>query len=165
MKLQDVSDDQAVLRRTYGCFPSGVTAICGLVNGEPRGLAASSFTSVSMDPPLVSVCVQDTSTTWPVLRGLQRVGVSVLAEGQADAGRALASRASDRFAELAWRTTGEGAVLMDGAVAVFDCSIEREVQAGDHDIVLLRIHALSAQPELAPLVFHGSRFRSLASTP
>src|SRR5918997_4998820 len=82
VELDDLSADPQELRRAYGCFPSGVTAICTLVDGAPDGMAASSFTSVSLDPPLVSVCVQNTSTTWPRLRHLPRLGVSVLAESQ-----------------------------------------------------------------------------------
>lgn len=67
------------LRRAFGCFPSGIT-VCALVDGTPVGMAASSFTSVSLAPPLVSVCIQHTSTTWPVLRNRPRLGLSVLAE-------------------------------------------------------------------------------------
>lgn len=67
--------DQNVLRQAFGCFPSGVTAFCGLLDGAAEGMAASSFTSVSLDPPLVSVCVAKTSTTWPKLATLDRLGL------------------------------------------------------------------------------------------
>ena len=66
----------ADLRRVFGAFPTGVTAIAAFVDGTPVGLAASSFTSVSLDPPLASVCIAKTSTTWPVLRRAERLGVS-----------------------------------------------------------------------------------------
>jgi flavin reductase (DIM6/NTAB) family NADH-FMN oxidoreductase RutF len=78
------------LRRAFAMFPSGVTAVCATVEGRPVGLAASSFTSVSLDPPLVSVCIAHTSSTWPLLRAAGRVGVSVLAEGHASIARQLA---------------------------------------------------------------------------
>lgn len=151
----------AELRRVFGAFPTGVTAIAGLVAGEPAGLAASSFTSVSLDPPLISVCVAHDSTTWPVLRGLPRLGVSVLGAHQERACRRLASREGDRFAGLGRRVTADGAVLVEGASAWFDCSVERHITAGDHDIVLLRIHALDADHAVAPLVFHAGTFRRL----
>ncbi|NED85961.1 flavin reductase family protein, partial [Streptomyces sp. SID11233] len=96
------------LRRAFGCFPSGVTALCARRGGHPLGLAASSFTSVSMDPPLVSVCVQHTSTTWPKLRALPRLGVSVLAEGQDEICGRLASRSGDRFAGVDWCASASG---------------------------------------------------------
>jgi flavin reductase (DIM6/NTAB) family NADH-FMN oxidoreductase RutF len=153
--------DPARLRRVLGAFPSGVTAVAAVVDGAPVGLAASSFTSVSLDPPLVSVCIAHASTTWPVLRGARRLGVSVLGADQEAAGRQLAARGADRFAALAWRSTGHGAVLLDGAAAWLECGIEAEVRAGDHDIVLLRVHDLDADHDVSPLVFHGSRFRRL----
>ncbi|MFF0149245.1 flavin reductase (DIM6/NTAB) family NADH-FMN oxidoreductase RutF [Amycolatopsis sulphurea] len=133
IELESVTGDPVQLRRAYGCFPSGVTAVCAWAGGVPVGIAASSFTSVSVDPPLVSLCVQNSSTTWPRLRTAPRLGVSVLGQDQ------------------------------NGAVAWLDCSIHSEVPAGDHAIVLLRIHALRAEPDDAPLVFHGSRFRQLAA--
>ncbi|WP_328912095.1 MULTISPECIES: flavin reductase family protein [unclassified Streptomyces] len=149
------------LRRVFGAFPTGVTAIAALVDGVPVGLAANSFTSVSLDPPLVSVCVAHTSTTWPALSGLARLGVSVLGSHQERACTQLAARGGDRFADLDWTATDDGAVLIDGASAWFDTSVEQHIRAGDHDIVLLRVHALDADPAVVPLVFHSSRFRRL----
>jgi flavin reductase (DIM6/NTAB) family NADH-FMN oxidoreductase RutF len=161
MSVQEVIES-AQLRRVFGAFPSGVTAIAAIVDGLPVGLAASSFTSVSLDPPLVSVCVAQSSTTWPVLRQAERFGVSVLAHDQEYAGRRLSARGVDRFATLDWRVTDDGAVLLDGAAAWLDCSVEQEVRAGDHDIVVLRVHALDADHNIGPLVFHASRFRRLS---
>ncbi|MGW0949210.1 flavin reductase family protein [Streptomyces sp. NPDC002623] len=156
--------DPAELRRVYGCFPSGVAAICAVGDdGVPDGMAVSSFTSVSLDPPLVSVCMQNTSTTWPRLRGAARLGVSVLAEGQDAVARSLAARGGDRFAGVEWSVTEGGAVLVGGAAAWLDCEVEGEYAAGDHTVVLLRVRSLSGDPERAPLVFHGSRFRALTA--
>lgn len=163
IELESVTGDPAQLRRAYACFPSGVTAVCALEDGVPVGIAASSFTSVSLAPPLVSLCVQNTSTTWPRLRSLPRLGVSVLGQDQNTAAQQLAAKRGDRFAELELTHTADGGVLVHGAVAWLDCSIHTEVPAGDHAIVLLRIHALRALPDHAPLVFHGSRFRQLAA--
>ena len=155
--------DTATLRRVLAAFPTGVTALAALVDGEPVGMAANSFTSVSLDPPLVSVCVATTSTTWPVLRRATRIGVSVLSHEQESASRNLAKRGIDRFADVSWHTTDDGAILLDGATAWFDCSVEREIRAGDHEIVLLHVHGLGTDPQTPPLVFHGSRYRRLAS--
>src|SRR5689334_9351603 len=95
----------AALRRVFGAFPTGVTALAALVDGQPVGLAASSFTSVSLDPPLVSVCLAHSSTTWPLLRRATRLGVSVLAAHQEHFGRQLSARGGDRFAGLTWRAS------------------------------------------------------------
>ena len=159
----DLDLDAATLRRVLAAFPTGVTALAALVDGEPVGIAANSFTSVSLDPPLVSVCVATTSTTWPTLRRATRLGVSVLSHRQEAASRSLASRGVDRFADLSWHATEDGAILLDGASAWFDCSVEREIRAGDHEIVLLGVHGLGTDPQTPPLVFHGSRYRRLAA--
>jgi len=155
--------DPAVLRQAYGCFPSGVTAVCALADGRPVGMAASSFTSVSIAPPLVSVCVQDTSETWPRLRDMPRLGLSVLGEDQNAACRSLADKHGDRFAGVNWDATTDGAVYVHDAALWLDCSLDHEVSAGDHAIALLRVHGVLSRPGVAPLVFHGSRFRRLAA--
>jgi flavin reductase (DIM6/NTAB) family NADH-FMN oxidoreductase RutF len=162
-QLEQLTGDGAQLRRAFGCFPSGVAAVCALVGGEPVGMAASSFTSVSVSPPLVSVCVQDTSTTWPRLRGQARLGLSVLAEEQVDTCRRLASKDGDRFASVPWEAGPRGGVFVHGATAWLECSLQGEVTAGDHAIALLLVHGLCAEPDQAPLVFHASRFRRLAA--
>jgi len=151
-----------VLRQAFGSFPTGVVAVCSLVGGVPVGMAASSFTSVSLEPALVSVCVASTSTTWPVLRDAARIGVSVLAEHHGDICRNLAAKTGDRFAGVAWSATEQGSVFLDDAVVRLDCSIAQQVPAGDHDIIVLQVHDLSHEPARPPLVFHGSRFHRLA---
>ncbi|MFJ4569094.1 flavin reductase family protein [Streptomyces caelestis] len=155
--------DPAVLRQAFGCFPSGVTALCALDSGTPVGMAASTFTPVSLDPPLVSVCVQDTSSTWPKLRRQSRLGLSVLAEGQDLVCRSLAGKGGDRFAEVDWEAGEGGSVYIRHANLWLDCSLHAEFPAGDHTIVVLEIHGLKAEPDRAPLVFHGSRFRRLTA--
>jgi flavin reductase (DIM6/NTAB) family NADH-FMN oxidoreductase RutF len=149
------------LRRVFGAFPSGVTAIAALVRGLPVGIAASSFTSVSLDPPLVSLCVAHSSTTWPQLRDAPSLGVSVLSADQEQACRQLSGRNSDRFADLHWRATSDGAILLDGAIAWLECSTEAVHRAGDHDIIVLRVQDLDCDDSVRPLVFHASQFHRL----
>ena len=154
--------DSRTLRNAFGCFPTGVTAICAMIDGEPVGLAASSFTSVSLEPALVRVCIQNSSATWKKLRTAPRIGVSVLGEDHDRACSQLAAKSGDRFDRLDWLSTDGGAVLLEGAVLSLDCSVVEEIAAGDHQLVLLRIETLKFQPTTNPLVFHGSRFRKLA---
>ena len=155
--------DPATLRATFGRFPSGVVAVCALVDERPVGFAASTFVAVSLDPPLVAFCVQDTSTTWPRLAGCERIGLSVLGEAHEGAARALAARTGDRFAELDLAVSDRGAVFVSGASAWLECSVHQAVPAGDHSIVLLGLHGLGGYPEVDPLVFHGGSFRGLRS--
>lgn len=158
-----VSFDHAVLRAAYALFPTGVTAVAALREGQPVGLAASSFTSVSLHPPLVSVCIARTSSTWPRLRSAPTLGVSVLAEGQAAIARQLAASGRDRFEGVAWTGTDDGAVLLDGACLWLECTLDSEVAAGDHEIGLLRVEAITPFQGRQPVVFHGSEFRQLLS--
>jgi flavin reductase (DIM6/NTAB) family NADH-FMN oxidoreductase RutF len=153
-----------VLRQTFSCFPSGVTALCALVDGEPVGMAASSFTSVSLDPPLVLVCVAEASATWARMRHSPRLGVSVLTSNHDMACRQLAAKQGDRFAGLHWSASEGGAVFLGGSAARFDCAVVEELPAGDHKIALLQILNVEADLDLPPLVFHLSRFHSLAVT-
>ena len=156
--------DPAVLRQAFGCFPSGVTAVCGLVEGRPTGMAASSFTSVSLEPPLVSICVAHSSTTWPLIAALPFVGLSVLAEDHAAVAGSLSAKGGDRFADVAWEASQTGAIFVHGSSLWLECTLDAQVPAGDHDIVLLRVHSLQMYPDVAPMIFHGSRYRQLAPT-
>lgn len=154
--------DQALLRQAFGCFPSGVTAFCGVIDGVAEGMAASSFTSVSLDPPLVSVCVANTSATWPKLATLERLGLSVLADQHVGIARSLAAKNGDRFAGVDWIATDTGAIFVHGATLWLECAPYNRVEAGDHEIVVLQIMALAIYPDVAPMVFHRSGFRELA---
>ena len=153
--------DSRELRDAYGTFPSGVVAVGAQVGGQLTGIAASSFTSISLDPPLVSVAVAKTSNTWPTLRDAGALGVSVLADHHDALCRQLAGPAEQRFNGLGLRASCAGAVLLDEAVATFVCSLHEEVDAGDHVIALLRVREVVVDPDRPPLVFHKSGFQRL----
>jgi flavin reductase (DIM6/NTAB) family NADH-FMN oxidoreductase RutF len=161
--IDPVPGDSGVLRQAFACFPSGVAAVCAMDGTQPQGMAVSSFTSVSIEPPLVSVCIQATSTTWPKLRERPRLGVSVLAEGHDSACASLSSKHGDRFSDVSWEASPDGGVFVHDAAMWLECSLEAQLPAGDHLIALLRIHGLYTNFEVAPLVFHRSRFRKLAA--
>jgi flavin reductase (DIM6/NTAB) family NADH-FMN oxidoreductase RutF len=154
--------DPGRLREAFGVFPSGVVAVAAAIAGRAVGLAASSFTSVSLDPPLISFSIAKTSKTWPELRQASHLGITVLAEHQGVVCRKLAGPVDDRFTDLAVNVTADGALLLDEGLAHFDCTIYREVEAGDHTIVLLKLHAVE---HIAgqPLVFHRSAFARLTA--
>jgi flavin reductase (DIM6/NTAB) family NADH-FMN oxidoreductase RutF len=154
---------EASLREAFGHFPTGVIAIAAEVDGTLVGIAASTFVPVSIDPPLVSFCVQNTSETWPKLKDRPRLGISVLGEAHDDAARSLAARTGDRFAGLQTVSTANGAVFIEGTSVWLESSIEQSVQAGDHTIVILRVDDITVHPEVAPIVFHRSTFRRLGA--
>lgn len=151
------------LREAFGHFPSGVVAIAAEVNGVREGLAASTFVPVSLEPPLVSFCVQNTSTTWPKLKGVPRLGISVLGEAHDEAVRMLAAKTGDRFAGLETECNGGGAVFIKGTSMWLESAIEQLIPAGDHTIVVLRVSDVRVDPNVAPIVFHRSVFRRLGA--
>jgi flavin reductase (DIM6/NTAB) family NADH-FMN oxidoreductase RutF len=153
--------DPRRLRDAFGIFPCGVVAVAANVDGMPVGLAASSFTSVSLDPPLVSISVARASKTWPDLRRSSHVGVTILAEHHSEVCRQLAGPVDHRFDGLGVSASDHGALTLDEGLARFDCTIYREVEAGDHVIVLLQLHAVEHSVG-QPLVFHRSGFGRLA---
>jgi flavin reductase (DIM6/NTAB) family NADH-FMN oxidoreductase RutF len=152
----------ASLREAFGHFPAGVIAIAAEVEGVRVGLAASTFVPVSLDPPLVSFCVQNTSETWPKLKDLPALGISVLGESHNEAARTLAAKTGDRFAGLKTVSKG-GAVFIEGTSVWLESAIEQLVPAGDHTIVILRVREITVHDEVAPIVFHRSAFRRLGA--
>ena len=159
----ETSIDPSTLRRTFACFPTGVAAVCADSEEGPVGLLVSSFTSVSLDPPLVSICIMNGSHRWSLLRTSKRLGVSFLGDEQQHICTQLSGSRSHGLDTLATSRTDEGAVMLHDATAWLDCSLHKEVDAGDHTIALLRIEGLETSTGHAPLVFHNSQFHRLAA--
>jgi flavin reductase (DIM6/NTAB) family NADH-FMN oxidoreductase RutF len=134
--------DLRELRRAFGAFPTGVT-ICATLDaqGGPVGFTANSFTSVSLDPPLLLVCIAASASSFEAFRESRRFGVSILGAAQREASTVFATRGADKFASVGWSTRRTGAPLIDGAVAWFDCETDRILPAGDHAILLGRVVA------------------------
>lgn len=149
------------LREAFGHFPTGVIAIAAEVDGTRVGLAASTFVPVSLDPPLVSFCVQNSSTTWPKLKDLPALGISVLGEAHDAAAKTLAAKTGDRFAGLDTHSHDSGAVFIHGTSVWMESVIDQLVPAGDHTIVVLRVRELTVHDDVSPIVFHRSAFRRL----
>jgi 3-hydroxy-9,10-secoandrosta-1,3,5(10)-triene-9,17-dione monooxygenase reductase component len=154
--------DARRFRSILGHFATGVVAITAIdpETGRPTGLAANSFTSVSLDPALVSFCVAHTSTTWPRLRRAERHCVNILSAPQRDVCLRFASRGGEKFAGLEWTGSPSGEPVIDGALAWLECSVEAEHVAGDHVIVVARVHHLDRHHDGDPLVFYKGSYGS-----
>jgi flavin reductase (DIM6/NTAB) family NADH-FMN oxidoreductase RutF len=150
--------DPVRLRQAFGIFPSGVVAVAAQVDGVLVGLAASSFTSVSLDPPLVSFSIANASKTWPDLRRAAHLGVTILADRHGGLARQMAGPVASRFNDAEVVLSEDGAVTLPDGLAQFDTTIYQDVEAGDHAIVLLRLHAVQHADHSLPLVFHRSHF-------
>jgi flavin reductase (DIM6/NTAB) family NADH-FMN oxidoreductase RutF len=156
--------DPRQVRDTFAGFPSGLAALAAVVAEVPTVLIASSFTvGISQDPPLVLFAVQRSSTTWPLLATAPAIGVSVLGERHAGKARQLAAPdKSRRFDGVATRVEGSGAIFLDGAPVLLECTTEHVYPAGDHDIIVLRVRGLETDFAQDALVWHRSRFVTLA---
>ncbi|HYB08518.1 MAG TPA: flavin reductase family protein [Alphaproteobacteria bacterium] len=129
--------DSKAFRYALGAFVTGVTVVATLgPDGTPRGFTANSFTSVSLDPPLVLVCIAKTASSYPVFSQTANFSISVLAEAQKDISSLFASKASDKFALAPWRRGVTGSPIIDGVAAWFDCRRRDVVEAGDHIILI-----------------------------
>ncbi|WP_217423938.1 flavin reductase family protein [Agromyces sp. Marseille-P2726] len=147
-----------LFRDVLGHFPTGVAVITSVGDdGQPIGMAVGSFTSVSLDPPLVAFLPDRGSSTFPAIRNAGRFCVNVLAGGQEDICRTFATRGADRFGSVEWRPAPHtGSPVLDGVVAWIDCELGDVHEAGDHDIVIGRVlHLEVANPTLPLLFFQG----------
>jgi 3-hydroxy-9,10-secoandrosta-1,3,5(10)-triene-9,17-dione monooxygenase reductase component len=152
------------VRRVLGRFPTGVVLVTADTPDGPTGMAVNSFTSVSLDPPLVSFCAARTSSTWPRIRVTGAFSVNILGEDHAGLSRRFAQKGADRFAGLGHRPGGTGAPVLDGVAAHLDCELHDVHEAGDHVIVLGRVVHLDADERVRPLVFHGGDYCGLQSS-
>lgn len=143
-----------VFRDVLGHFPTGVALITGIADdGAPVGMIVGSFTSVSLDPPLVAFLPAVTSQTFQRLRTASSFCVNVLAGDQEDLCRQFASRAADKFDGVPWQPSPSGAPVLDGVVAYIDCTFESINDAGDHHIVVGAVQELRVCSPVAPLLF------------
>jgi 3-hydroxy-9,10-secoandrosta-1,3,5(10)-triene-9,17-dione monooxygenase reductase component len=157
------SSDALLFRGVLGQFPTGVTVVTANTPDGPVGLAVGSFTSVSLEPPLVGFLPAQTSTSWPLIRDSGAFCVNVLAEDQQDLARAFATPGGDRFADRRWTAAPHsGAPILDGVLAWIDCDVAGVSEAGDHHFVLGQVRALGAATDGNPLVFFRGAYRSLA---
>lgn len=151
------------LRAAMRNHPAGVVVITADVEGRPVGLTATSFTSVSLDPPLVSFYIAESSTTWPDLRRAPVFGVHLLAADQAGTAARFAAKGVDRFtAPTSWRPGPAGVPLLEGATTHLVCEWYETRAIGDHVLVVGRVtHAGVVSETAPPLVHHRGTFGSV----
>ncbi|UXX83833.1 flavin reductase [Roseovarius pelagicus] len=151
--------EKRALRDAMGTFATGVTVVTTLQSdGTPRGFTANSFTSVSLDPPLLLVCIAKTAHSCDTFCAAPSFAVNVLSEGQKTLSNLFASRDPDKFGQCGWRGGAAGMPLLDEALAGIVCTRERLIDAGDHVILVGRVIDFSAR-HAAPLgYFKGNYF-------
>ena len=153
------------MRDVLGHFASGVTVVTAMAADGPVGFTCQSFSSLSLDPPLVSFAPARTSTTWPLLRAAGRFCVNVLAADQSALSGQFARSGTDKFAGVAWVASAHGSPVLDGVVAWIDAELEAEHDGGDHTIVVARVLDLGADASRSPLLFHRGGYGLQAALP
>ncbi|MGH1483636.1 MAG: flavin reductase family protein [Geminicoccales bacterium] len=149
------------LRDAFGSFITGVTVVTTVDgSGQPLGFTANSFSSVSLDPPMLLVCPGRFLTSFPVFSACSAFAVSILAEGQEDISNIFASFKGDRFADVAWSPDVHGIPVIDGAAAHFSCETAEAIAAGDHMVLIgaIRDYACS---DAQGLGYVGGQYFSL----
>ncbi|MCW1384415.1 flavin reductase family protein [Novosphingobium sp. KCTC 2891] len=154
--------DPQQFRAVLGCYPTGVSVITAAdADGTRHGLVVGSFTSISLDPPLVGFFPDKRSGTWPRIQATGRFCVNVLGADQLELCQRFAARGDDKFAQLAHGQTPSGQPLFDDAVAWIDCAIERVVEVGDHFLVVGAVESLGSKAHGTPLMFFRGQYHDL----
>jgi flavin reductase (DIM6/NTAB) family NADH-FMN oxidoreductase RutF len=148
--------DPVAYRQVIGCFATGVAVVATAADGELCGLTVNSLTSVSLDPPLLLVCLSRESRTRAAVTAAGHFSVSLLARGQKQLSNSFARRGGDHFAGAAHRLT-DGLPTFPGSIATLMCSVRAVYDGGDHDIVVGRVESC-AENGNDPLVFYRGRY-------
>lgn len=157
-----VGSDARTLRDAMGCFATGITVVTSRgPDGTPIGLTANSFTSVSLDPPLLLVCIANTAGTAPLLRDAEHFAVNVLQTGQQPASNRFAGKGEDRFAATAWSAGETGMPLLDGSLGSFECKRHAVHDGGDHFILIGEVVRAQFEPRRDPLLYFRGKYRRL----
>lgn len=149
--------DVGTFRRILSHFATGVVVVTAH-DGEPIGMTCQSFSSVSLDPPLVMFCPAQSSQTWPRIRAVGTFAVNILAADQEAVCRKFAVSGADKFDGVAWTPGVTGAPILSGVLAHIECRLEAVMAGGDHDIVTGRPLYVGEGPGSGPLLFFRSQY-------
>ena len=145
------------LRQALGSFPTGVTVVsCLDKNNYPLGFTANSFTSVSLDPQLISICIDKESFNIDTFSITEHFAVSILSESQQSISTTFATPNEERFKDIDWRSEDTGSPIISNAVAWFDCKTEQVVDAGDHLILIGKIITFDSSPKTPLMYLRGN---------
>jgi len=153
--------DPLELRRALGSFPTGISIVTTRdCQGKPRGMTANSFTSVSLEPPLLLVCVGKRASSFPAFGDCNAFAVNILHERQHDISSLFASKAVDKFANIDHDIVRTGAPVLNDCLTWFDCTVHERVDGGDHMVLFGRVEAFGTTA-LRPLAFCRGRYAEL----
>lgn len=151
------SFDEARFREVLGHFPTGVTIVTAMADGEPVGFTCQAFTSLSLDPPLVALAPGKNSTSWPRIADARAFCVNIMSDTQEALCRTFAVSGGDKFAGVGWHPAGNGAPLLDDVLAWVECAFVQAHDAGDHELVIGAVQEMGVNPG-RPLVYYRGGF-------
>jgi len=158
------AEPKGEFREVLGYFATGIAVVTGVYRGAPVGMAANSFTSVSLEPPLVGCCPAHSSTTWPKIRESGGFCVNIMGSGSEEVCRRFAIRGAARFDGIDYREADSGRPIVVGAIAWIDCAIEAEHTAGDHCVVVGRVLSSGVLMPEPPLLFFRGKYGTFAKS-
>ena len=150
--------DSTAFRQALSQLPTGVAVVALAEEDEIHAMTVGSFTSLSLDPPLVLFCVANSSSTWPRIEAAGTFAINILGEGHEDLSNLFAKKGADRFSATPWHTGVSGAPVLDEAIAYLDCRFEAEYPGGDHKIVVGRVLDLDLREGARPLLFFRGKY-------
>lgn len=145
--------DATDYRRVLGHVPTSVAVVTANVRSGPVGMTVGSFTSVSLDPPLVAFFVDRSSKTWPRLYEASHFGINILGNGHSALCQAFSRRAEDRFLDVDWKASARGVPLLDEAIVTLECTRFKVDLIGDHYQVVGQVEAMELRATDPPLIF------------
>jgi flavin reductase (DIM6/NTAB) family NADH-FMN oxidoreductase RutF len=152
--------DDAQFKLAMSHFASGVTIVTTEQEGTPYGMTVAAFSSLSLHPPLVLVCIEKSVRTHDAIAAAGKFGVSILSNTQADVSNRFASRSEDKFSGIATHRGASGVPLIDGAITTLECTLREHLPGGDHSVFVGEVVAIETA-EGAPLVYYRSGYREL----
>lgn len=164
VQVSETTIDPAEFRRVLGSYPTGVCVITAMADGLPAGMVVGSFTSVSLNPPLVGFFPDKSSTSWPLIESAGHFCVNVMASDQAAVCRAVTAKGDAKFLGVDYHVSDHGLPVIADSIAAIECKLYSVTEAGDHWFVLGQVLRMETVRDDGPMLFHRGRYGSFAET-
>lgn len=165
-RVYELGSDSRVLRNALGCFATGVCVLTAMSkDGVPVGLTLNSFTSVSLEPPLVLACIARTVSSLSTIEASDHFAINVLQSNQQDVSTIFATRVEDRFSKVTWTAGTNGTPIISDALASVECSRHAVHDGGDHIILVAHVDRANFDPGQKPLLYFRGNYRNLDVKP
>ena len=160
--MSETTIDPADFRKVLGSYPTGVCVITALNEGKPAGMVVGTFTSVSLDPPLVGFFPDKSSSSWPLIEKAGHFCVNVMGSDQQDVCRSFSAKGEAKFVGVEYALSDHNLPIIANSIASIECELYSVTEAGDHWFVLGRVLRMETVREDDPMLFHLGRYGGFA---